>query len=469
MNESKTILWYDLETFGLNPRVDRIAQAAAIRTDLSLNAVSEPILLYCKLSDDYLPNPESCVLTGITPDDVEEKGIREYDFIKRLNDEFLVPGTIGCGYNSMGFDDECIRSTLYRNLFDPYERENFQGRSRWDIINLVRATRDLRPDGICFDIRNPETGWTSFRLTDLTEENGINQEGAHDALVDVRATIAIARLIKEKQPRLYAYAFQHRTKNDVWGLLDVERMTPMLHTHPMYASERGNTHPVVPIWRNRKRSNEIWCYDLTKELPSDVGTLDIKDTGLVRIAANKCPFIAPLGVLDRESEKRLGFTRKEIEERAREIKKHRDVLASASERFSSQEFTDEESDPDYTIYERFISDADKAALKKISMMDPKDKLASGEHNFEDTKYHKLLWRQVARNWPEVLNENERRQWKNFCASRLINPPSRSSRTLELFLRECQDGIDSIETDADRKKIYMNLKNWALRLEERIMS
>ena len=304
MNEAKTILWYDLETFGLNPRVDRIAQAAAIRTDLSLNAVSEPILLYCRLSDDYLPNPESCVLTGITPDDVEEKGIREYDFIKRLNDEFLVPGTIGCGYNSMGFDDECIRSTLYRNLFDPYERENFQGRSRWDIINLVRATRDLRPDGICFDIRNPETGWTSFRLTDLTKENGIDQEGAHDALVDVRATIAIARLIKEKQPRLYAYAFQHRTKNDIWGLLDVERMIPMLHTHPMYASENGNTHPVVPVWRNKKRSNDIWCFDLTKELTSDIGSIDIKETGLVRIAANKCPFIAPLTVLDRESERK---------------------------------------------------------------------------------------------------------------------------------------------------------------------
>ena len=469
MYDQRTILWYDLETFGLNPRVDRIAQAAAIRTDLVLNIVDDPILLYCKLSDDYLPNPESCILTGITPDEVEEKGIGEYDFIKRLNDEFLVPGTIGCGYNNMGFDDECIRATLYRNLFDPYERENFQGRSRWDIINLVRATRDLRPDGICFEKKNPETGWTSFRLTDLTEENGINQNGAHDALVDVRATIAIAKLIKNRQPRLYSYAFQHRSKNDIWNLLDVERMIPMLHTHPMYASEYGNTHPILPIWRNKKRSNDIWCFDLTKDFSSDIGTSDIKDTGIIRIATNKCPFIAPLSVLDSASEKRLGFTKAEIEEKAAMIRKKQPEIAMLAEKFSSQEFLDGETDPDYTIYERFISDADKAAMKRIAKLDPKEKLESGEHNFEDAKYHKLLWRLVARNWPEALSENGKRQWKNFCASRLINPPSKSSRTIELFLRECQDGIDSIDTDPEKKKIYLSLKNWAQRLEERVLS
>ena len=182
MNYAKSILWYDLETFGLNPRVDRIAQAALIRTDLQLNIIEEPVLLYCRLTDDYLPNPESCIVTGLTPQEVNEKGIREYDFIKKINDMFLVPGTVAAGFNNVNFDDECIRSTLYRNLFDPFEREYKEGRSRWDIMNLVRATKDLRPDGIDFSAVNPDTGFTSFKLTDITRVNHIEQEGAHDAL-----------------------------------------------------------------------------------------------------------------------------------------------------------------------------------------------------------------------------------------------------------------------------------------------
>ena len=153
MNYAKSILWYDLETFGLNARVDRIAQAALIRTDLDLNIIEEPVILYSKLSDDYLPNPESVTVTGITPQYVNEHGLREYEFIKKINEMFLVPGTVVAGFNNVNFDDECIRSTLYRNLFDPFEREYKEGRSRWDIMNLVRATKDLRPDGINFNIR----------------------------------------------------------------------------------------------------------------------------------------------------------------------------------------------------------------------------------------------------------------------------------------------------------------------------
>ncbi len=211
----RTILWYDLETFGLNPRYDRIAQAAMIRTDMNLNIVGEPILLYSKLSPDYLPSPSSCMVTHITPQEVNEKGIPEAEFIGKIREEMMVPDTITAGYNNVKFDDECIRATLYRNLYDPFEREYKNRCSRWDLINLVRATRDLRPDGINFTKLNPETGTVSFKLTDLTEENNIEQVGAHDALVDVYATIDVARLIKEKQPKLFLYALNHRYKKEV--------------------------------------------------------------------------------------------------------------------------------------------------------------------------------------------------------------------------------------------------------------
>ena len=43
----KTFYWYDYETFGLSPKVQRIAQFAGIRTDEDLNILEEH-MFYCK-------------------------------------------------------------------------------------------------------------------------------------------------------------------------------------------------------------------------------------------------------------------------------------------------------------------------------------------------------------------------------------------------------------------------------------
>ena len=300
----KTFLWYDIETFGLNPKYDRLAQFAAIRTDMDMNVIEEPVLLYARLSPDYLPSPESCLITGITPQEANSKGMPEAELIARVRDLFMVPDTIVVGYNSVSFDDEVIRNMLYRNLYDPYEREYGAGRSRWDIINLVRATRDLRPQGMDFSITNPETGAPSFRLTDLTAENHIDQVGAHDALVDVWATIAIAKLIKEKQPNLFSWALSMRSKAEIRNFINASHSAPFLHTASMFVSEKGNTHPVLPIAIDPLESNALYCFDLTRDIPQSP-ECSYQDTGIFRLAINRIPFIAPMSVLDSASEQAL--------------------------------------------------------------------------------------------------------------------------------------------------------------------
>ena len=462
----KTFLWYDLETFGLNPRYDRIAQAAAIRTDMDLNIIGEPLLLYCKLSPDYLPSPESCLVTGITPDKVNAEGLCEAEFIKRLNDEFMVPSTITVGYNSIGFDDEVIRSTLYRNLYDPFEREYRNGCSRWDIINLVRATHDLRPEGMVFTTRNEETGAPSFRLTDLTAENGIEQEGAHDALVDVYATIAVAKLIKEKQPKLFQWALSHRGRRDISNEINVLRHQPFLNTQPMFVSEKGNTKPLLPLFYETEKSAALYCFDLTHDIPSDPkGTY--QETGIVRLMINRSPFIAPLSVLDEESEKRLGFTKREISSKAGKA-----IAAPALQRSAilgaREEIANGDLDPDLSIYQSFPSDHDKGVMANIRALKPADKLRKGEHLFENDKYHKILWRQVARNWPETLSEKDRESWKNFCALRLLNPPVEKALTYELYMRTIDENINSLDTDARAKMILLKLKEYGEELYDRIL-
>lgn len=466
MKLMKTILWYDLETFGLNPRYDRIAQAAAIRTDLELNIISEPIVLYSKLTPDYLPNPGSCLVTRLTPKIVNKKGIAEAELISRLRDEMMVPETITAGFNSIKFDDECIRSTLYRNLFDPYEREYKNKCSRWDIINLVRACKDLRPEGIVFDRKNPENGTTSFKLTDLTAENNITQEGAHDALVDVYATIAIAKLIKTKQPQLWKYAINHRQKVQVSSVIKILEHEPFLHTHTAYASSRGCTHPLLPLFM-RPNSPDIYCFDLTMPIPENPVLDDYKSTGIIKVSINKCPFVAPLKVLDQKSEERLGYTKAEVEKRAREIIKagifnEEKLLASLTP------FASEKQDPDISIYESMMKDEDKALLSKIRMLSPEAMLKTGEHLFADEKYHKILWRYVARNYPRSLSKEDLEKWKNFCALRLLNPPTQDALTLDKYKRTVDELLNSLETTGEEKKILLELKEYGEILEERVL-
>ena len=43
---SASFLFYDLETFGSDPRRSRIAQFAALRTDESLQEIEEPISFF---------------------------------------------------------------------------------------------------------------------------------------------------------------------------------------------------------------------------------------------------------------------------------------------------------------------------------------------------------------------------------------------------------------------------------------
>ena len=145
---AETFFWHDYETFGTDPKRDRPVQFAGVRTDAELNIIEEPVMLYCAPSDDIVPNPEACLITGITPQHALEEGVCEAQFIRRIHDELSRPGTCGVGYNSIRFDDEVTRYTLYSNFYDPYAREWQNGCSRWDIMDMLRLTRALRPDGI---------------------------------------------------------------------------------------------------------------------------------------------------------------------------------------------------------------------------------------------------------------------------------------------------------------------------------
>ncbi|KAB0508438.1 exodeoxyribonuclease I [Pseudomonas lini] len=440
-----SIFWYDYETTGINPRCDRPLQVAGIRTDFDLNEIDEPVNLYCQPSDDILPHPAACAITGITPGCLAERGLSEADFMTRVHAQLAAPGTCGAGYNTLRFDDEMTRYSLYRNFFDPYAREWQGGNSRWDLIDVVRAAYALRPDGLVWP--KDDEGRVTLKLERLTAANGIDHGHAHEALSDVRATIALARLIREKQPKLYDWLFQLRSKQKVMD--QIRLLQPMVHISGRFSAARSYVGVVLPLaWHPRNRNALIVCdlhLDPQGLLELDAETLrqrlytrrDVLAEGelpvpLKLIHINKCPVVAPLSVLRPLDQQRLGLDMALYQERALRLSDAQQVWRDkVSDIYSSDDFSPSQ-DPEQQLYDGFIGDRDRRLCEQVRAADPAQ-LAQEQWPFDDERLPELLFRYRARNFPDTLSLEEQERWRIFCQKRLCAPEWGAPNTLDSFL------------------------------------
>lgn len=438
-----SLFWYDYETTGIDPRRDRPLQVAGIRTDEQLNEIEAPVNLYCQPSDDILPHPAACMITGIGPQRLASEGLAEAEFMTRVHAELARPGTCGVGYNSLRFDDEVTRYSLYRNFFDPYAREWQGGNSRWDLIDMVRTAYALRPEGIQWP--QDEQG-VSLKLERLTAANGIEHGQAHDALSDVRATIALARLIRERQPRLYDYLYGLRSKQQV--LDQIRLLQPLVHVSGRFSGARHYLAIVLPLaWHPRNRNALIVCdlhLDAAPLLNEDADTLRRRlytrrdelaegeqPVPLKLIHINRCPVVAPLAVLRREDCQRLQLDKAEFHARAQRLvdtqQQWRDKLPQvyAEESFATV------MDPEQQLYDGFIGDRDRRLCEQVRNSDPMQ-LATHVWPFDDARLPELLFRYRARNFPTTLDSEEQQRWHAFCRRRLTQSELGAPTTLASF-------------------------------------
>lgn len=449
MNAS--IFWYDFETTGINPRADRPIQVAGIRTDLDLNEIDQPINLYCQLSDDILPNPIACLVTGIEPAVLATKGLKENEFFRQLYKQIALPQTCTAGFNSLRFDDEVMRYGLYRNFYDPYAREWQGGNSRWDIIDLLRAAYALRPEGIIWP---EQEGKVSLRLGLLTAINGIAHEQAHDALSDVRATIAMAKLVKEKQPSLYEYLFNLRLKREVQARISL--LKPIVHISGMFSAERHYCAVVLPLMKHPTNSNAIIACDLQKDISPlldlsvdklktylytrhDELPVDVLPVPLKLIHINRCPVVAPLGVLRAQDLERLQLDMSYCLQQAEQLIAQKNswqdkLMALYQEESAGFSVID---DPEQQLYDGFLSVRDKRLCDDLRQMLP-NQLKEDTFYFEDQRLSALLFRYRARNYFETLDANERQCWIDFCRARLMDITQGAPITIEQFIAQCHE-------------------------------
>ena len=466
--QQHTFLWHDYETFGANARRDRPAQFAAIRTDAELNEIDEPIMLYCQPAPDFLPQPQACLITGITPQICLERGMPEYLFAQKINQEFSRPGTIGVGYNTIRFDDEITRFMLWRNLLDPYAREWQNQCGRWDILDMLRTAYALRPDGINWPLG--EGGRPSFKLEHLCAANGIAHESAHDALSDVRDTIALARLVRQHQPKLVDFCFGLHKKQKVATEIGLPDQRPFLHITGMIPAENGCLCIAWPLASHPGNKNEIIVWDLAHDPSELIGMnaetirlrlfsrTDALPEGMARlplktIHLNKSPIvIGRMAMLTAELADKWGISVERALQHASNAAALPDMSAIWEQVYQHAADTDSQHnsvnvDVDLDLYGGFVGSADRAILHKFSTCTGSQLATMASRtSFQDARLAELVFRYRARNFPETLTEEETLQWNDHCARRFFEASS-GTLTVDDYFAE----IDRLSENAGERE------------------
>ncbi|MEQ9916843.1 exodeoxyribonuclease I [Pectobacterium aroidearum] len=466
-----TFFIHDYETFGKHPARDRPAQFAGVRTDMDFNIIGEPLVIYCRPTDDYLPEPEAVMITGITPQVALAKGVNEAEFARQIHNAFSVPGTCIMGYNNIRFDDEVSRNIFYRNFYDPYAYSWQNGNSRWDLLDALRACYALRPEGIVWP--ENDDGLPSFRLEHLTKANGISHEQAHDAMSDVYATIAMAKLFKQAQPKLFEYLFTLRNKNKISALIDIPQMKPLVHVSGMFGAARSNTSWVVPLaWHPDNRNAVIMCDlagDMTPLLELDSETLrerlytrrdaleaDQSAVPLKLVHINKCPVLAPANTLRPEDAERLGIDRQRCLDNLALLRNNASVREKVVELFAEAPAFVASDDVDLRLYDGFFGDADRMAMKIIQETAPQN-LPALDLTFADNRLEPLFFRYRARNFPGTLDDREQQRWLQH--RRAVFTPER----LQDYLSELNDLYQLHEDDKEKMAQLKALYAYAQKL------
>lgn len=428
---TETFFFYDLETSGLNARDDRIMQFAGQRTDANLEPIGEPFNLLVALGDDTLPSPHAIMVTGVTPQRTVDEGYSEAEFCQIFTEQVATPGTTMVGYNNVRFDDEFMRAVLWRNYYDPYEWSYKDGRSRWDILDVIRMTRALRPDGIAWPVVD---GKPTNRLELLSAENGIDHESAHDALSDVLALIGVAKLVRDKQPQLFDYLYGLRDKKAVMNIVSPSDPKPFVYSSGRYDNAYEKTTVAYPV--GEAEHGNAYVYDLrhdpstwanmsTAELRKHIET-PYKERGesyaplpIKKLQYNRCPAVAPLGVLGQgDAWQRIGLDEATI-------KKHLQVL-NANEKFVNDTVSllagrerDFAAAPDAEgqLYDGFVGDRDRLRSEKIRVA-TNDELRDIEPKFDDERLAAMWPRYKHRRAPQLMTEDERTQYEQYRRARL---------------------------------------------------
>jgi exodeoxyribonuclease-1 len=293
----QTYLFYDLETTGLNKAFDQVLQFAAIRTDTNFREIDR-YELSIRLRPDVVISPRA-IMTQRIPVAESLLGMSEYDAVCQIHQWMNTPRTISLGYNTLGFDDEFLRFSFHRNLLPPYTHQYASGCRRMDILPFTVIYRLYSEN----TLKWPEIdGKPTLKLEHLNSANQLASGRAHDAMVDVEATVALAEMLSREKKIWNFLSGYFEKKTDTERLSNLPSAFQSAHgnhTQGLVVSQemgKDNSYqaPVLSIGNSIPYGNQtLWLRLDLPELRETTPETIHEKSWVIRKRLGEPPFILP--------------------------------------------------------------------------------------------------------------------------------------------------------------------------------
>ncbi|MCY3804376.1 MAG: exodeoxyribonuclease I [Candidatus Saccharibacteria bacterium] len=456
-----TFYFYDLETTGLDPIQDRILQFAGQRLDANLEPISDLEEFYVKVSEDILPNPQAITTHKILPQQANLEGLTEYQFLNWLEENVYLKETVFAGYNTIFFDNPFMKWLHWRN-FTPTS-PILEASANFDLYPLLRLAADIRPQGLQWS-RDSETQKLNLTLGVLSEANNIKHSHQHTAGSDIEASINLARLIRQKQPKLFEHFLNLRQADFVKKIINQDKQPFLYSTYTNLGFNKTTStslsavlceHPihldsyiVYDLRYDLKPWQKLSAYDLVlaikksrlrKAPPTPFSVLNI----------NQLPAVAPLTVLDKDSAQRLKLDKSVIFANFRALKEDQLAKTIAETYTQLNQDIPQSDNVEVTLAESDLSQSDINKCQEVRQATA-DQLTNLEISFDDNRFRQLLFLYQARNFPKTLQQNQLLAWEKYKAQSL-------KKNLKHFKNQLQKSLRQYANDSEKINLLEELQ------------
>jgi exodeoxyribonuclease-1 len=418
---SRTYLFYDIETTGLNKCFDQVLNFAAIRTNSNLETLSEHEF-DIKLNPDVIPSPESLLIHGMGLESMQE-GMRECDAMVEIHKLMNEPGTISLGYNTLGFDDEFLRFSFFRHFLSPYTHQFANQCRRMDLYPITTLYHLYDQE---VNVKWPEVdGKVSLKLEELNRVNQFVEGASHNAMVDVKATLELARRFHENEP-MWNYACQYFEKttdqNRQQSISDfitsnIARYNVALMVNGPFGSANNFLVPALCLGPHQfYRNQTLWLRldreDLIDKLTESTAA---KDHQIVRKRHGEAPFVLPCRDHYQEAltDERLDI----MNDNLTWLEDNSNILDELQQNVCREKYPEIESlDCQATLYAMGFPTPDQSRRHtQFALADMKKK---GEliRGLTHPTRHSLAIRLIGRYEPELLNDIDRQEYDEYIAA-----------------------------------------------------
>ncbi len=474
MTNKNTCLFYDLETTGLDGSFNQVLRFASIRTDIELNELDRSEI-NIRLRPDIIPSPKALITNRLSLNDILI-GESEYDAIFKIYKMFNEPNTISVGYNSLSFDNEFLRYSFYRNLFDPYQHEWKDGCGKMDILPITLYFYLFKPDAIKWpgnDIDN------KLKLEHISAVNNLAEGMAHDAMVDVESTVELARKLKNYDEQLWYELTSSFNKNE--DKFKLQKL-PNFEINPTIKYQIGamtsikfgyNLNCIAPViclgdhihYRNQQCWLRLDKFDFNTITNKD--DLEKLSSSLINRKISQPKFIVPI---DESIKLHIGTERTEIVRKNLDwIMKNNNLLSIFSDEKRNYTYPERENlDVDASLYqEDFLTTEEKqnclgfhklSSEGKISLI---NKLPAG-------RIRELAIRVIGRNFPDLLNTKLKHEIEiSFGDGEKVNIKGEKRTSINLLFKEINKEKSNVELDSQQRQILIALEDYYTKQNEQV--